>query len=337
METYRGYVRTPLDAIILFEACRIGILPRVQRRLSEKERQAIKSGSIFVWDEREAGMRRWTDGKSWSASRVSGSFLTYREMEGRQRSEDESNHESLTANNQHNSEDSSQPTDGYRYKPDGLMKQSFSVTTSTNLKLHLISYFTRSQNDLIVPSEDINLKNITIPKGLYPDASAPLDQRHQQPQPQPHPYYTQQTNHHLQQNPPQYNANATTTASPPSHLHHHAHHPQPPPPPPATLPPPPHTMQIHQPHHHYHHTPPTRNENNNGPPPRFSTDHQDASRPKMLPIPTNNSNEQRQHQTNNTLPPPHHGNLNAKEIPYEKIVWGEDARAIQVLDRRFIL
>src|SRR6478752_8794030 len=83
METYHGYVRTPADAIRLFEACRLGILPRVQRRLSEKERQSIRSGSVFVWDEREAGMRRWTDGKSWSASRVSGSFLTYREMEGR--------------------------------------------------------------------------------------------------------------------------------------------------------------------------------------------------------------------------------------------------------------
>ena len=83
MDTYYGQVKTPQDAIILFEACRLGVLPRVQRRLSERERTQITSGSIFVWDEREAGMRRWTDGKSWSASRVSGSFLTYREMEGR--------------------------------------------------------------------------------------------------------------------------------------------------------------------------------------------------------------------------------------------------------------
>ncbi|KAJ5240163.1 hypothetical protein N7468_004782 [Penicillium chermesinum] len=27
METYFGHVRTPADAIILFEACRIGLLP----------------------------------------------------------------------------------------------------------------------------------------------------------------------------------------------------------------------------------------------------------------------------------------------------------------------
>ncbi|KIN09079.1 hypothetical protein OIDMADRAFT_64809, partial [Oidiodendron maius Zn] len=82
MVTYHGRVSTPADAIILFEACRLGLLPRVQRRLSPNERQSIESGSVFVWDEREAGMRRWTDGKSWSSSRVSGVFLSYREMVG---------------------------------------------------------------------------------------------------------------------------------------------------------------------------------------------------------------------------------------------------------------
>ena len=53
MDTYYGHIRSPADAIKLFEACRLGLFPRVQRRLSEKERQSIKSGSVFVWDERE--------------------------------------------------------------------------------------------------------------------------------------------------------------------------------------------------------------------------------------------------------------------------------------------
>lgn len=175
METYHGHVRTPLDAIILFEACRLGVLPRVQRRLSEKERQAIVSGSVFVWDEREAGMRRWTDGKSWSASRVSGSFLTYREMEGK-RSEPSQGDEQDKQDSVPPQEDGM--SDGYRYKPDGLMKQSFSIQTTNNLKLHLISYFSRSHitaNKLIQPSLDPNLKNIPIPNSLYPDASNPFE------------------------------------------------------------------------------------------------------------------------------------------------------------------
>ncbi|GAB7340975.1 hypothetical protein MBLNU457_7311t2 [Dothideomycetes sp. NU457] len=176
METYHGHVRTPTDAIILFEACRIGLLPRVQRRLSEKERQSIRSGSIFVWDEREAGMRRWTDGKSWSASRVSGSFLTYREMEGKRGGNSLS--APLYSGNKKDGKDAQDQSedgpDGYRYKPDGLMKQSFSITTSSGQHLHLISYYSRtalgSQN-LTQPSNDNSLRHIRPEKGMYPEST----------------------------------------------------------------------------------------------------------------------------------------------------------------------
>lgn len=173
METYHGHVRTPGDAIILFEACRIGLLPRVQRRLSEKERQSIKSGSVFVWDEREAGMRRWTDGKSWSASRVSGSFLTYREMEGKRggSSFDKTNNPQGT---QGPEMDSDGGPDGYRYKPDGLMKQSFSIATNGGQHLHLISYYSRSSQQsaqLVQPTNDPQLRHIRPEKGMYPEST----------------------------------------------------------------------------------------------------------------------------------------------------------------------
>ncbi|KIX01017.1 uncharacterized protein Z518_10083 [Rhinocladiella mackenziei CBS 650.93] len=181
METYNGHVRTPTDAIILFEACRLGILPRVQRRLSEKERQSIRSGSVFVWDEREAGMRRWTDGKSWSASRVSGSFLTYREMEGKRGGNSfvtPANRSTKTPDSgnddpSQNGEGEEGP-DGYRYKPDGLMKQSFSITTSQGQHLHLISYYSRSHPTAQVlrqPSTDPNLASIQPAKGMYPEST----------------------------------------------------------------------------------------------------------------------------------------------------------------------
>jgi len=181
METYNGHVRTPTDAIILFEACRLGILPRVQRRLSEKERQQIRSGSVFVWDEREAGMRRWTDGKSWSASRVSGSFLTYREMEGKRggnsfvtpANKGPKTSEGGGDDQQHAGEGEEGP-DGYRYKPDGLMKQSFSITTSQGQHLHLISYYSRTHPTAQVlrqPSTDPALASIQPAKGMYPEST----------------------------------------------------------------------------------------------------------------------------------------------------------------------
>ncbi|KAI7342300.1 camp independent regulatory protein [Hortaea werneckii] len=177
METYNGQVRTPADAIILFEACRIGLLPRVQRRLSEKERQSIKSGSVFVWDEREAGMRRWTDGKSWSASRVSGSFLTYREMEGKRGGssfEKNANRDGVQDGQPQQQNDSDGGPDGYRYKPDGLMKQSFSITTNNGQHLHLISYFSRASSNaqnLIQPTNDPQLRHIRPEKGMYPEST----------------------------------------------------------------------------------------------------------------------------------------------------------------------
>ncbi|KAL8959313.1 MAG: hypothetical protein Q9193_003802 [Seirophora villosa] len=185
METYNGQVRTPADAIVLFEACRLGLLPRVQRRLSEKERQSIKSGSVFVWDEREAGMRRWTDGKSWSASRVSGSFLTYREMEGKRGGNGfvpplAASRAGKTPESTRGSDsDLEMPPhedgpDGYRYKPDGLLKQSFSITTSGGNHLHLISYFSRAHpnaQNLNIPTSDPSLRHIRPQKGMYPEST----------------------------------------------------------------------------------------------------------------------------------------------------------------------
>ncbi|KAF0404393.1 camp-independent regulatory protein pac2 [Gigaspora margarita] len=183
METYFGFVKSPQDAILLFEACRIGFLSRIQRRLSEKERSSIRSGSVFVWDEREAGMRRWTDGKSWSASRVSGSFLTYRELESKRKSNSRgsNNPHDLSSEDTDSSESyhsvtkkSMSATEQCRYKHGGLVKQSFSITTTSHQKLHLICYYTKADvinEKLQIPSHDEKLKSIVIPKGMYPETS----------------------------------------------------------------------------------------------------------------------------------------------------------------------
>ncbi|KAH8551837.1 Gti1/Pac2 family-domain-containing protein, partial [Umbelopsis sp. PMI_123] len=138
METYFGYIKCPQDALTLFKACQLGILPRVRRRLSDRERSDIRSGSIFVWYEKEAGMRRWTDGRSWSPSRVSGSFLTYKELNCKQKKRLlQSTH--------------------VTYKEQGLIKQSFSITTKPSEKIHMISYYSEADlanKKLICPTED---------------------------------------------------------------------------------------------------------------------------------------------------------------------------------------
>lgn len=60
---------------------RRGILPKITRRLRDDERKQIASGTIFVFDEQESSIKRWTDGMIWSPSRILNNFLVYREVE----------------------------------------------------------------------------------------------------------------------------------------------------------------------------------------------------------------------------------------------------------------
>lgn len=64
----------------LIEAAANGSIPTVKRRLSFKEKECIKPGVVYVYGERESGIRRWTDKNEWTPSRVSGQFLTYRSL-----------------------------------------------------------------------------------------------------------------------------------------------------------------------------------------------------------------------------------------------------------------
>lgn len=86
--------RSPTSIHIL-EAVRLGLVPRVTRRLTGHERSMIRPGTVWVWEEgelltnylvqlltklEETNMRRWTDGRRWGASRVGGGgFLVYTE------------------------------------------------------------------------------------------------------------------------------------------------------------------------------------------------------------------------------------------------------------------
>ncbi|CAG8444259.1 11038_t:CDS:2 [Funneliformis caledonium] len=86
METYHGRIETVNDALIIFvEACQQGILQRTTRRLLEKEREELCGGNVYVFDETESGIKRWTDGRLWSPSRIIKDFLVYRELATRDR------------------------------------------------------------------------------------------------------------------------------------------------------------------------------------------------------------------------------------------------------------
>ncbi|KAJ3001824.1 hypothetical protein HKX48_002661 [Thoreauomyces humboldtii] len=157
MESFHGAVNSPNDALLLFEACRLNLLKRVQRRLSESERTAyVVSGAVFIWDEEESGIKRWTDGKHWSPSRINGSFLIYREVEPRKTVIPGVSEEKIE----------------YVIKDGGLTKKAISITTSLGRKQHLVSYYLRTdvnRAQLEAPTDMQMFAEVVISTEIYPD------------------------------------------------------------------------------------------------------------------------------------------------------------------------
>ncbi|KAJ7841636.1 Gti1/Pac2 family-domain-containing protein [Mycena leptocephala] len=75
------YVRNASDVLVVLEAVRRGILPLITLRLSGSERDQLRSGNVFVWEEftENSGLVRWTDGQRWSQSKVYAECLFYQE------------------------------------------------------------------------------------------------------------------------------------------------------------------------------------------------------------------------------------------------------------------
>ena len=79
--TYQNcFVHDTQDALLLVQAVIDNQLAPVERRPQDGERpHLIRSGNIFIFDENCGQIQRWTDGISWSPSRILGEFLLYRE------------------------------------------------------------------------------------------------------------------------------------------------------------------------------------------------------------------------------------------------------------------
>ncbi|KAH9929589.1 Gti1/Pac2 family-domain-containing protein [Epithele typhae] len=78
------HIRHAADAHKLFYAVQLGLLPKIEKRLDANERAALRPGDVYVWEEKgpnsdsfSVSMERFTEGKSWTASRVREDFLMY--------------------------------------------------------------------------------------------------------------------------------------------------------------------------------------------------------------------------------------------------------------------
>ncbi|CEP23735.1 unnamed protein product [Cyberlindnera jadinii] len=80
--TFRGYIGSTKDALLVIQGVLSGQLSAVPRRPHDGERiDLIASGNVFVFIEERSGIKRWTDGVAWSPSRILGRFLVYRELD----------------------------------------------------------------------------------------------------------------------------------------------------------------------------------------------------------------------------------------------------------------
>lgn len=184
----RLHVRDARDAHTVFEAVRQGLLKPAERRLNEVERSMyIRSGSIFVWEESEddLGLKRWTDGRVWSQSRMREPYLFYDE---KLPSDSSSNDQPPRSPNNFRFVDgigrtgASTPAlshyDRSEQHPGGLVKQAYSAWVLGHFdtkprKWHLTAYFTYSDLPrLPTIDQDPTLRGVTVPAGMYRSGKA---------------------------------------------------------------------------------------------------------------------------------------------------------------------
>ncbi|KAG9239405.1 Gti1/Pac2 family protein [Amylocarpus encephaloides] len=200
--TYVGYIASTTDALLLIDACLKGLLYPVPRRPHEGERSSlIKSGNVFIY-EHSSGIKRWTDGASWSPSRSMGNFMIYRELEHpfppgmKKRAIKRSRHfagiskprtsfgtsdrpstSTVAPNMGYSSSSMGKETekalfgslvDSYDFREDGLMKKTISVTVR-GISHHLVSYYLVDDirnNKFTTPSSDPRFQKTVLREEL---------------------------------------------------------------------------------------------------------------------------------------------------------------------------
>lgn len=171
------HIRDAHDAHVVLEAVRLNILPLIKRRLLSNEREELRSGHVYVWEEAQddGGLLRWTDGRRWSQSRMRGDYLFYEEKI--ETTQDERDAKAARRACRAADPNAAVPPPVRRKdrpsKPNGLTKQTYSVTvhlpgSGQPRKWHVVAYF--SGNDYIhLPTIERYeyLRNIRVPPGVY--------------------------------------------------------------------------------------------------------------------------------------------------------------------------
>ncbi|KAI5838018.1 Gti1/Pac2 family-domain-containing protein, partial [Morchella snyderi] len=187
-------IESTADALKIVKACQKQYFHCVPRRPLDNERSdLIKSGNVFVYEENESRIKRWTDSIRWSPSRAMTNLLVYREVFDKfkpgGRRPYTSGRSSSRGHDQGDGHMESSPSpqemgqdlpmldpllqalrpeerkavvgslhDSYLFKEDGLCKKTLAVTID-QYKYHIVAYFKIS---------DVLNKSLRRPEEIYP-------------------------------------------------------------------------------------------------------------------------------------------------------------------------
>ncbi|KAI0714231.1 Gti1/Pac2 family-domain-containing protein [Fomitopsis betulina] len=185
-------IRSTRDACQIFYAVARHVLRMTTQRLDAEERRAIKSGNVYVWEERCAnaeatgmGMERWTDGMGWGPSRVRDDFLFYHQRESGLH-EESGNPSARWANMMKGREPRGAKSTFARSDVERLIKQTYSVHVSlpedrprgVTRKWHLTAYFSQTTLDSLGTIDSIpGVGDVPAPENWFRSARASKGKR----------------------------------------------------------------------------------------------------------------------------------------------------------------
>ncbi|KAH9858917.1 Gti1/Pac2 family-domain-containing protein [Lenzites betulinus] len=172
------HIRSAADAHKLFYAVQLGLLPKIEKRLDANERAALRPGDVYVWEERgpnadsfSVSMERFTEGKSWTASRVREDFLMYFESPRKGKGN------ARTSENQvvRPGEQDLYIKLTYSVIREDVMEASQSKDAADKLKKppkwHMNAYFTKLTEGQLRTIDDIPmLRDLAVPEGIFSSA-----------------------------------------------------------------------------------------------------------------------------------------------------------------------
>ncbi|OBZ70748.1 cAMP-independent regulatory protein pac2 [Grifola frondosa] len=179
------HIRTSQDAHKLFYAVQLGLLPKIEKRLDANERAALRPGDVFVWEEKgpntdafNVSMERFTEGKSWTASRVRDDFLMYfetRKGKGRDGAPNARTSENQVVRQGENDLYIKLTYSVFREEPaedsssHDIDDKQRKITKSR--KWHLNAYFTKLTEGQLRTIDDIQfLRDLVVPDGIFRSA-----------------------------------------------------------------------------------------------------------------------------------------------------------------------